>query len=207
MQSPAGSLEAEADAVRKKFVVSLGELRVTVFQASSEAETAEALRKILLSKEAKSVVAAGVPSRYRDAVGAGLGANAVFLEDLHRKNASEVVEVIARADVGVTWATLGVANEGALMEVVYDDSVKLASSLPLVSIVLVESSSVVPTLADAMLEVGRLIRESPKDRKPVISFISGPSKTGDIEMRVLYGVHGPHSVYAVVLDWPGKRSR
>jgi L-lactate dehydrogenase complex protein LldG len=202
LQEPAGSPESETDVV-KKFMTSLWELRVTAFQARTEAEAAEVVRKILLSKEAKSVVAAGIPEGYRRA----LGANAVFLEDLQGRPAPEVVDVIARADVGITWASYGVARQGALVEVAYDDSVKLVSSLPVANVVLVEASSVLPELGDAMLEVGRLIRESPRNRKPVVSFISGPSKTGDIEMRALYGVHGPHSVFAVVLDLPGGRPR
>jgi L-lactate dehydrogenase complex protein LldG len=88
-----------------------------------------------------------------------------------------------------------------MLELVYDDSAKLASSLPIVHVSLLESSSILPGLAEAMPLIGKIVRESPPERKPVITFISGPSKTGDIEMRLLYGVHGPHSVHAVILDW------
>jgi L-lactate dehydrogenase complex protein LldG len=94
-----------------------------------------------------------------------------------------------------------VALEGALLEVVYDDSAKLASSLPIIHVALLESSSILPDLAKAMQVIGGLVKEAPADRKPIISFISGPSKTGDIEMRLLYGVHGPHTVHAIIMDW------
>ena len=93
------------------------------------------------------------------------------------------------------------AMEGALLEVVFDDSYKLASSLPIVHIALLESSSILRDLGEALPVVGEVIRGSPPGRKPIISFISGASKTGDIEMRLLYGVHGPHTVHAVILDW------
>jgi len=88
-----------------------------------------------------------------------------------------------------------------MLEVVYDDSAKLASSLPIVHVALLESSSILRDLAEAMPLVGEIVRNAPVGRKPIISFISGPSKTGDIEMRLLYGVHGPHTVHAIVLDW------
>jgi L-lactate utilization protein LutC len=45
------------------------------------------------------------------------------------------------------------------------------------------------------------IIRSAADVKPVISFISGPSKTADIELRLLYGVHGPHELHVLLLDW------
>ena len=112
------------------------------------------------------------------------------------------VGVIAAADAGVTWAVNGVALEGAMLEVVFDDSAKLASSLPIVHIALLDSSSILRDLAEAMPLVGGIVGEAPSGRKPIISFISGPSKTGDIEMRLLYGVHGPHTVHAFILDWP-----
>ena len=112
--------------------------------------------------------------------------------------------MLAAADAGVTWAVNGVALEGAMLEVVYDDSAKLASSLPIIHVALLESSSILRDLAEALPWSGSWSRTSPGSRKPIVSFISGPSKTGDIEMRLLYGVHGPHTVHAIILDWQGE---
>jgi len=150
----------------------------------------------------KSVVVAGIPAKYAGAVKAGLaGTQVTFVEDLRGTPPSDAVRVLAAADAGVTWAVNGVALEGALLEVVYDDSAKLASSLPIVHVAILESSNILRDLAEAMPLVGSMVKGAPPERKPIISFISGPSKTGDIEMRLLYGVHGPHTVHAVVLDW------
>jgi len=129
------------------------------------------------------------------------GLKTSFVEDLHALPQSEVVATLAEADAGVTWAVNGVALEGAMLEIVYDDSVKLASSLPKLHVAFLESSSVLEDLAEALPMVGDIIKGATPDRKPIVSFISGPSKTGDIEMRLLYGVHGPHTVHAVILDW------
>lgn len=201
MQRPSGAPDRPAAEVVQRFLASLRELHVEARVVKSAAETTEALREIL-SGTSKSVVVAGIPARYRAAVKAALvGVNADFLEDLQGRPPSEVVGILAAADAGVTWAVNGVALEGALLEVVYDDSFKLASSLPIVHVALVESSSILRDLAEAMPLVGEVVGQAPPERKPIISFISGPSKTGDIEMRLLYGVHGPHTVHAVILDW------
>jgi L-lactate dehydrogenase complex protein LldG len=202
MQRPTGAQEGPATEVLQKFLSSLRGLHVEAQVAKSEAEAAEALRGIVSKAGCKSVVVAGIPAKYAGAVKAGLaGTKVTFVEDLRGVPPREAVRVLAAADAGVTWAVNGVALEGALLEVVYDDSAKLASSLPIVHVAMLESSTLLRDLAEAMPLVGRIVKGAPPERKPIISFISGPSKTGDIEMRLLYGVHGPHTVHAVVLDW------
>lgn len=183
----------------ESFFASLNELAAEPHLLGNEADAIAVLRGILLKERCKSVVAAGVPLRFREIVTkAASGMDATWVDDLSGAGAKGV---LAAADAGVTWATHGIALEGALIEVAYDNAVKLASSLPLAHIAILESGSILPDLSAGMLEVGRVIRESPRGKKPVVSFISGPSKTGDIEMRLLYGVHGPHSLYVLVLDW------
>lgn len=202
MQRPTGTRDGPAAEVVKKFLSSLRDLHVEARVAKSEADVAEALRRVVSKEGCTSVVTAGVPIRYAGAVKAGLtGVKVDAVEDLKAVSQKEAIGVLASADAGVTWAVNGVALEGAMLEVVYDDSAKLASSLPKVHVALLESSSILRDLAEAMPLVGRIVKEAPPARKPIISFISGPSKTGDIEMRLLYGVHGPHTVHAVILDW------
>ena len=140
-------------------------------------------------------------SSYNAVKAALTGLKVDVVEELSGRPQEEVIGILAGADAGVTWAANGVALEGAMLEVVYDDSAKLASSLPMLHIALLESTSILRDLAEALPIVGDMVGSSPTERKPIISFISGPSKTGDIEMRLLYGVHGPHTVHAVILDW------
>jgi L-lactate dehydrogenase complex protein LldG len=202
MQRPTGAQDKPASEVVQKFLTSLRDLHVEAHIVKNEAETTEALRGIFSKAACRSVVVAGIPARYAGAVEAALaGLKADHVEDLQRGNQKEAIGVLAAADAGVTWAVNGVALEGAILEVVYDDSAKLASSLPIVHVALLESSTVLRDLAEAMPLVGSIVRDAPPERKPIISFISGPSKTGDIEMRLLYGVHGPHTVHAIILEW------
>lgn len=202
MQRPTGAQGGPAAEVVQQFLSSLRYLHVEPHVAKDEPETAEALRHILSKAGSKSVVVAGIPPRYAGAVRSALaGLKADYVEDLQGRPPKEAVAVLAAADAGVTWAVTGVALEGAMLEVVYDDSAKLASSLPIVHVALLEASSILRELVEALPMVGELVKGAPPSRKPIVSFISGPSKTGDIEMRLLYGVHGPHTVHAIVLDW------
>ena len=181
------------------FFDSLEDLHVKAYFLRNQDESVAVLRDILLREKCGSVLVAGIPPRFKEFVlRAVSGLKCTIVEDLNRNTATEV---LSTADAGITWIAFGLSHEGALLEITYDNVTKMASSLPLVHLALLESSSILPDLLQAMPEVGRIISESPVNKKPTISFISGPSKTGDIEMRLLYGVHGPHSVYALVLDW------
>jgi L-lactate dehydrogenase complex protein LldG len=201
MQIPTGAGVRPETAVVERFISSLKELHVEAHIVRDGAETTRALRELLAKAGSRSVVVAGIPERYMGAVEAATtGLQAHLVEEL-KGGPGDVVKVLASADAGVTWAVKGLALEGAMLELVYDDALKLASALPIVHVALLEYSAIVHDLAEAMPLVASKIRDAPPDRKPIISFISGPSKTGDIEMRLLYGVHGPHTVHALILDW------
>jgi len=202
MQRPIGAQDRASSETLEDFLNALNGLHVQTHVVRSESETVDAVRAIVSKAGCKSVVVAGIPARYKPSVKAALsGINHDYVEDLQGRPTSEAVKVLASADAGITWASNGLAMEGAMLEVVYDDSFKLASSLPILHVAMLEASSVLSDLSDALPRIGDTISNAPPGKKPVISFISGPSKTGDIEMRLLYGVHGPHTVHAIILDW------
>jgi hypothetical protein len=116
--------------------------------------------------------------RKLDWIGAGLG-----MEDRP-----------ARGDdlVGVTGCFCAVAETGTLMLLSGPDTPAAASLLPETHIAIVETARIVPFMEDAWAllraEHGRLPR--------AVNFISGPSRTADIEQTVTMGAHGPYRVHA-----------
>jgi len=161
-------------------------------------ETVSVLRGILTG--ASSVVLAGLPPPVETVVREALGG--ITCTRVEELGGSEPARLsLSTADIGITWAQFVVTSTGAIVEVVQDDAQKLASCLPETHVAMVSSSALIPDLGHAMSEVGRMISSSPPDRRPIVSFISGPSETGDIEMQLLYGVHGPHAVHVLVLGW------
>ncbi|MDG6964643.1 MAG: LUD domain-containing protein [Nitrososphaerota archaeon] len=183
-----------ADAFARVFASRNG----VVLFAQSKGATSEALRRTAVERGASSVAVAGIPEGVRGAVAEGL--EGIEVIDVGSLRGAEAKEAVARADLSVTWAAHGVAKEGALMEATWDDATKLASCLPMTNVALVSEGSFLPDFHAAMRAAGKIVAESPGP-KPTISFIAGPSRTADIESRLLYGVHGPHSVVALVLGW------
>jgi len=95
--------------------------------------------------------------------------------------------------VGVTKAICGLADTGSVLIVDGEGSPLQASLLPEIHIAVLHASEILPSLADAMTLP--VVRES---RSAVV--ITGPSRTGDIEMSHTIGVHGPGEVCVFLVD-------
>jgi L-lactate dehydrogenase complex protein LldG len=100
-------------------------------------------------------------------------------------------------DVGVTTAQAAIAETGTLVLESQSEKHRLVSLVPPVHIAIVEASSIVLTLGEALaaFHSGGLGGLS-----PTITFITGPSRTADIELTLAIGVHGPQEVYVIVKD-------
>jgi len=101
---------------------------------------------------------------------------------------------IESCDAGITFPAAAVAETGSVVEVCYTDSDRLVSALPPIHIAHLKAGAVLRDL----LQVARLIREAAGRRAFAVTLISGPSRTGDIELRLSLGVHGPHSTVVVL---------
>ena len=97
--------------------------------------------------------------------------------------------------VGITGAFLGIAETGTLMLLSSRETPATVSLLPETHIAILKSDNIVATMEDAWnrlrAERGTLPR--------AVNFISGPSRTADIEQTVTLGAHGPYRVLIVVV--------
>lgn len=105
---------------------------------------------------------------------------------------------IDEAQVGVTGIEFAIAQSGTMVEVSTNDAVRLVSSLPRTYIGVFEESRII----DDYFRSSGLIRKiiARHQRNVVVSFISGPSRTGDIELKLTLGVHGPEEAHAVIIE-------
>lgn len=104
-------------------------------------------------------------------------------------------EDILWADAGLSIAALAIAETGTVLPRATTRLDRLVGMLPLVHIVLVPAEVLVETLDDA---AAFLRREAAPAR--YLSFVTGPSRTGDIEMVLTVGVHGPSRFCLLLLD-------
>jgi L-lactate dehydrogenase complex protein LldF len=97
----------------------------------------------------------------------------------------------ATIKAGVTKALCGLADTGSILEADGEDHKLYASLLPEIHLAILHESDIHPSLENAI----HLTRET---RSAV--FITGPSRTGDIEMSHTIGVHGPGEVVVFLVS-------
>lgn len=93
--------------------------------------------------------------------------------------------------IGVTNALCGLADTGSVLIADGEGHPLEASLLPEVHIAILKASQILPSLPDAM----HLVRGT-----SAAVFITGPSRTADIEMTLTIGVHGPKEIHVFVDD-------
>jgi len=104
------------------------------------------------------------------------------------------------AQVGISGANIVAADTGAVFVLENEGNARLVTGLPEKHIVLVGIEKLVPTLADAFKVAEVTWRYAQYIIPSYMSLIGGPSKTGDIEKVITYGVHGPREYHVVFID-------
>ena len=97
--------------------------------------------------------------------------------------------------IGVTGVFCALAETGTLMLCTAADAPASVSLLPETHVAVVPAARIVATMEDgwdlARAELGQLPR--------AVNFISGPSRTADIEQTIVLGAHGPYRVHVVIV--------
>ena len=99
------------------------------------------------------------------------------------------------ADIGISSATVAVAETGTLAMASGPGTERAASLLPPVHVALVSADQIVPDLFDLFALMQKQLPEMPSSWV----LIAGPSKTGDLELKLTTGVHGPRHWHVIVV--------
>ena len=100
-------------------------------------------------------------------------------------------------DVGITSCDWAIAETGTLVMRSLPGQERLASLIAPRHIAIVERTQIVPDLIDA---TNNLAAAGPDDMPSNVTLITGPSKTGDIELQLTTGVHGPGKWHVIVVQ-------
>jgi L-lactate dehydrogenase complex protein LldG len=104
---------------------------------------------------------------------------------------------LEKCDVGISGCDALIAQTASALVTNHSAGGRALSVLPPHHVVVAESSQMVTTMADGFT----IIREKHNEKWPsFISFITGPSRTADIERVLVLGAHGPKKLTIIMIS-------
>ena len=155
-----------------------------------EAQAAEVLKQIIEGNRACRIAVSDSALVHR--VVEKLDRN---FELLANPSAAELFD----CDIGITSAQWALAETGTLVLESERERHRLVSLVPAVHIAIISALSVRHTLREVLAEINESGREG---LSRTVTFITGPSRTSDIELTLAIGVHGPAELYVIIVEGP-----
>lgn len=166
----------------------LAKLKAVLIRVPDHAAAARAVADLSASKNWKRVAYHGHP--LLRPVAAALPCES------WEADASFEKQKLEGCDAGLTTCESIVAQLGAILVSSASSGGRALSILPHVHVVVAEASQVVPDLGSALA----LTKARHGDQMPsMLSFITGPSRTGDIERILVLGAHGPRELLILLV--------
>jgi L-lactate utilization protein LutC len=105
-------------------------------------------------------------------------------------------DILFSAAAAVTGVDFAIAETASIVLSDHRPKVRLATTTVEIHIALIHSDQIIPDLMD----LPEKMKQCYGDRVPTgMTIISGPSKTSDIEMNLVVGVHGPGQLHYIIL--------
>ncbi len=193
-QGPAAS-PASAEA---RFERELRSLTAELHRADNDAATAETVAAVLRAQGARTVVAWPTPLIRRLVDAEPLRAAGVawtFPEENGDAYRGAWRQACIAADAGITEVDWALADTGTLVVGSGRQQPQMASLVPRLHIAIVPSARLLADIDGlfAVLGAERTALGS------CLTLISGPSRTADIEKKIVLGVHGPEILHVVLV--------
>ncbi|WP_027327210.1 LutC/YkgG family protein [Helicobacter pametensis] len=107
----------------------------------------------------------------------------------------EIKDELFSVPCGIVEADYGISNLGVVALTSSHIQPRLLSLITQHCIILLQKERILGNLAQALTEIKK---HHPMILPSNILFIAGPSRTADIELQVVFGVHGPQKVYVIL---------
>lgn len=160
----------------------------------------ESLVRLLDEYQVKSALCWRHPVLDRLQLAEVLAARSIARQDYDALAPLETAErraQILAAEMGISSVDFAIAETGTLVVCAKPGQERMASLLSPVHVAIVTRAQIVPDLFDVFDKLGAAGSE---DLPSNVAFITGPSKTGDIELQLTTGVHGPGKWHVLIVN-------
>lgn len=161
-----------------------------IFRVKTAIEAQEIITNLVKFTNAKKIVTVDNPLQNASGVNDKLRAMGVTVYT----DATDIAEHAESADIGISSVEFGIAETGSVCMDGFAFESRLVSMLVPIHIAFINSKNIVLGLNDAFGIISKTY-----DRG-YVSFITGPSRTADIERVLTIGVHGPSRFILIAID-------
>ena len=172
-----------------------------VYRASSPDQVQDYVRKLAQSQESTLVIRSDqqvfqvVPV---DEILGKVGVQVIVASQAQGHSRGHLRENSATAGIGITGVDYAIAETGSVVLLPRAGLSRLVSLAPPVHVAIVRPEDIVDDLEDLFI-LRRLAYHRGEAGSAYMNFITGPSRTADIEQTLVIGVHGPLEVHMVIL--------
>lgn len=166
-----------------------------LFHASTWQEAEQLLQGVVTELQAQEILAVGGTENPR------LGMMFTHLQDAGRRVYTDKFDIARhapQADLGISTGEFGVGESGSVCVDTASYESRVTGMLPPTHIVFLQAAHMVKNIDTAFKVIARVYK------KGYMGFITGPSRTADIERVLSLGVHGPGRFIVIAVDEPAQ---
>lgn len=173
-----------------------------LFRAASPEEAIGYVAELATSQAVSQIARSDQPVFHDlplDSALEALGVTSTVISHDEGKSRSYLRNHIIGSGIGITGADYAVAETGSVVVLPRKGLSRLVSLVPPVHVAIVRPRDIVESLDDVFLFRRLEYHRTGGAMGSYLNFITGPSRTADIEMKLVVGVHGPREVHLVLL--------
>ena len=108
-------------------------------------------------------------------------------------------DAIARCGIGLTGCDWAIAETGSIVLRSGPGHPRLHSLLPETHLALIPEKNILPHISSLGPELERTLKQGEGTSPSCVNIITGPSRSADIALTLIKGVHGPRDVFAIII--------
>ena len=108
-------------------------------------------------------------------------------------------DAIARCGIGITGCDWAIAETGSIVLRSGPGHPRLHSLLPETHLALVPANNILPHISSLGPELESVFKQEEGHSASCVNIITGPSRSADIALTLIKGVHGPRDVFAIIV--------
>ena len=186
------------EALLARFTKEFSALTGDVFPVEGDDAARAKVLDVLAQHNAKSILAwdfAYIPVEGLEAAIRAAGIE-IIQPDTHDELRMETLTISAGAQVGLTGVDAAAAATGTMIFTTAPGKGRIPTVLAPVHLAVITLDQIVPRIESWV--AAQRAKNLPLRESANFCFITGPSRTGDIEMQMILGVHGPGKIQAII---------